>query len=384
MDVHGKPVVSVVIPAYNYANFLRCTLRNVLLEKDVEADIIVVDDGSTDDTAQVAAEFKDSIKYIYQKNKGLPGARNTGMDAARGDFMVFLDADDLLYPGTLLSQARALLADPNAQLAICHNQKFVGLTPDGPFVGASSFNVYKEHLDALFCQANLAPVHAVMLRMQAARSIGYFDESLGALEDYDFFLRGVVSGYGITVNQDGLALYRQHNKSMSHELMRMNMNEYVLRYRVHGYIAHNKDFMKGKKSDAWIAHGSRCMYLAASFEQICPPLVEDMIKLGEEAFLSAAREISACGKNAPRTDSSEDYLLFFAIPTTFYLHALIARGRVELQRTLKFLNNYFPETYLRPSQRRALYYDLMKKNTYPKLYVKNFDTWELARDDDRS
>ena len=94
-----QPCVSVIIPAYNYARFLPLAVQSALQQRgeDFSVEVIVVDDGSTDDTAEVAAGLA-GIRYIHQENQGLSAARNTGMLAARGDFLLFLDADDLLAP----------------------------------------------------------------------------------------------------------------------------------------------------------------------------------------------------------------------------------------------------------------------------------------------
>ena len=104
--------ISVIIPAYNYAHFLTQTLHSVLRQDtgDVPVEIIVVDDGSTDATADAAQAFGAQIRYIHQQNQGLSAARNTGMRLAQGRALLFLDADDLLMPGVLASQWAALQA----------------------------------------------------------------------------------------------------------------------------------------------------------------------------------------------------------------------------------------------------------------------------------
>ena len=93
----SPPLVSVIIPSYNYAGFLLHAVSSVLQQRcpQVEVEVIVVDDGSTDNTAEVARSFGPDVHYIYQENQGLSAARNAGLHAARGDFIAFLDADDL-------------------------------------------------------------------------------------------------------------------------------------------------------------------------------------------------------------------------------------------------------------------------------------------------
>ena len=95
-------LISVIIPCYNYGRFLPDAVNSVLGQKKdgLAVEIIVVDDGSTDDTAAVAQRLGSSIQYIYQENQGPSAARNSGIRIARGDYLVFLDADDLLTAGT--------------------------------------------------------------------------------------------------------------------------------------------------------------------------------------------------------------------------------------------------------------------------------------------
>src|SRR5947209_609603 len=96
-----SPAVSVIIPAYNYATYLPKAIDSVLKQRFTNYEIIVVDDGSTDNTADLIAKYGDRVRYVYQKNAGLPSARNTGIKAARGDYVGFLDADDEWHPNFL-------------------------------------------------------------------------------------------------------------------------------------------------------------------------------------------------------------------------------------------------------------------------------------------
>ena len=115
------PLISVIIPCYNYGHFLSEAVDSVLGQKrgELTVEIIVVDDGSTDDTAVVAQGLGSSIRYIHQENQGLSEARNTGIRAAKGDFLVFLDADDLLTANTLSSHLNNFAAHPELDASVC-------------------------------------------------------------------------------------------------------------------------------------------------------------------------------------------------------------------------------------------------------------------------
>ena len=95
-----EAIVSVVIPSYNHARYLGAAVESVMAQTVRDVEIVIVDDGSTDDTREVAARYPQA-KYIYQPNQGLSAARNTGIKHSSGRFLVFLDADDLLLPHAL-------------------------------------------------------------------------------------------------------------------------------------------------------------------------------------------------------------------------------------------------------------------------------------------
>src|SRR5690348_13326256 len=99
-ELHAQPIVSVIITCYNHGKFLGDAIRSVLKQTYRNLEILVVDDGSTDNTAEVVLSFAD-VNYVYQANAGLSAARNKGIDKSRGSFLVFLDADDWLYPDAI-------------------------------------------------------------------------------------------------------------------------------------------------------------------------------------------------------------------------------------------------------------------------------------------
>ena len=107
------PKVSVIIPAYNAARYLPEAIDSVLTQTYQDCEIILVDDGSTDDTAEVVSRYGTRVTYVQQSNQGVGAARNTGIDLARGDYLVFQDADDVLLPGKLEVQASFLDQHPD-------------------------------------------------------------------------------------------------------------------------------------------------------------------------------------------------------------------------------------------------------------------------------
>lgn len=184
--------VTVVIPAYNAADFITKTLDSVIIQSFKEYEIIVVDDGSQDNTEEIVNNYM--CKYgitgrcIRQENKKIAGARNTGIRAARGEYIALLDHDDLWYPDKLRTIMDEFKLHPEADL-ICHNLfitkdgKKVGILKNGP----ASPNMYKK----LLLTRNLLSPSATAFKRQKALEIGGFRENSEfiTVEDYDFWMR---------------------------------------------------------------------------------------------------------------------------------------------------------------------------------------------------
>ena len=118
------PEISVIIPTYNYANYVRDAVESVLNQSYKEFEIIVVDDGSTDGTKKVLEPLKNRIRYIYQENRGLPSAYNTGIKASKGEYIAFLDSDDLWLPEKLKLQKKYFDDNPAVGMVICNGYLF--------------------------------------------------------------------------------------------------------------------------------------------------------------------------------------------------------------------------------------------------------------------
>ena len=124
-----RPLVSVLVPCFNQGRYLMDALRSILFQTYSHHEILVIDDGSTDDTREVAARF-DKVKYFYQENRGLASARNAGIRESKGDLLVFLDADDLLSPSALQIGVGELMAHPEcAFVSGDHRRVAADLTP---------------------------------------------------------------------------------------------------------------------------------------------------------------------------------------------------------------------------------------------------------------
>jgi len=215
------PKVSVVIPAYNAAWSVGRAIESVLAQGFRDFELIVVDDGSTDSTAAVLSHFGDELRVLSKTNGGLSSARNAGIQASRGSYVAFLDADDWWLPDKLERQVALMRSRP--ELAFCStaariegpNGESLGEWRCGGDTGAA--------LEAIFAvNAFVAGSgSAVFARRDALDRAGGFDESLHSLEDIDMWMRlAAVGAYACVADPLAVILKRPDRMSANLDVMR--------------------------------------------------------------------------------------------------------------------------------------------------------------------
>ena len=206
--------VSVVIPTYNRAAFIAEAVRSVREQRFQDFEILVVDDGSTDETAQIVQAVGDPrVRYLYQNNRGVAAALNTGWRAARGEFVARLDSDDRWLPTLLQELVAALDADPTLGVAYARAQ---GMDADGnllPQLLGARERFAGETLKSLVYGDFICPM-AVVIRRAALEAVSGYDESLIANEDWDVWIR-IAQTYGIGYVPRVLAHYRFHAQNLT-------------------------------------------------------------------------------------------------------------------------------------------------------------------------
>ncbi|WP_341328142.1 glycosyltransferase [Methylotuvimicrobium sp. KM2] len=203
------PLISIVMPCFNAKRHLRQSIGSVLDQTYPHWELIVIDDGSTDDSLGLLHSLNDErITVIEQTNQGVCKTRNRGIKAAKGEWIAFLDADDTWHPDCLSLLYRALCDDPSASLAYCGWQN-VGL-PGGagkPFVPPDYETADKLELVFTSCRW---PIHACLTRKSAIIEAGLFDESLLTAEDFLLWLK-IAYKNRLTRVPEVLALYHFHD-----------------------------------------------------------------------------------------------------------------------------------------------------------------------------
>jgi glycosyltransferase involved in cell wall biosynthesis len=202
-----RPLVSVIVPVYNGECFLAEALDSILSQDYRPLEVIVVDDGSVDGTAEIARSFK-GVGYIYQTNQGHGAAKNAGIAAASGEFIAFLDADDLWVANKLSVQMAHILKHADVGYVIARMRTFLEPGTEWP----SWLNEEHHSKD---------PIGYVLGAMVARRTvfeqIGTFDTSYRHSNDSDWFYRARDAGIPMAILPDVLLYRRIHGSNMSHE-----------------------------------------------------------------------------------------------------------------------------------------------------------------------
>lgn len=213
-----SPKISVIIPAYNQAEYVAEAVHSVLNQTCPDFELIVVNDGSTDQTAQVLAAIQDSrMRVVWQPNAGLSAARNTGVRQSTGPLLTFLDSDDYFYPDKLDVLSRYLDNHPEIGLVsggvMIINQQGVPLKLQIERPAALDLPYFLTHNPFSAC--------AIMLRRSWIDKVGMFDETLRACEDWELWHRMLNAGCQFGSVEHAVVTYRAHTGQMTREAERM-------------------------------------------------------------------------------------------------------------------------------------------------------------------
>ncbi len=209
-----KPIVSVILPVYNTAHLLPEAVRSVRAQRFEALEIVIVNDGSTDDTQEVIDGLGPDVRSFYQENQGPAAARNFALRESVGEVIAMLDADDLWPDGKLAMQLERLQRDEQLQVVGGRTEL---VSHDGTSLGPERF----EGDDRRYSSVNLG---ACLFRRSAFDRVGFFDEGLRFSEDQDWFLRAREQGLPMLFLKEVTLIYRRHQGNMTlgkngHDLM---------------------------------------------------------------------------------------------------------------------------------------------------------------------
>lgn len=204
MKSMDSPLVSVIIPSYNGGRYLTEAIESILAQEYRPIEVIVVNDGSADNTETIAGRYGDRIIYTRQENRGPAAARNRGLQMSHGKVIGFLDADDL-WSRNKLSRQLSLLADVSVEIVLGLSQPMkLRMEADG----RSTFeNWYGPYCALLF--------GAAVFRRSVFDKVGLLDETLHHGEDTDWFMRARERGVSMTITEEVSLFYRHHESNMT-------------------------------------------------------------------------------------------------------------------------------------------------------------------------
>ncbi len=223
----SQPLVSVIVPCYNAARFLPEAIASARRQRYEPLEVLVVDDGSTDETPQVAPQFGADVRYFRKENGGVASARNVGLREARGEIIAFLDADDQWPDGKLALQLARLDADATLDVVTGRIQ-YIELP------GAERPDLRFEGPDRTLTQVHLG---AGLYRRRAFDTVGPFDETFHMSEDSDWFLRARELGLKIVVMAEVTLLYRLHDSNLTRNA---TARDYMMTEMIHKSLARRR------------------------------------------------------------------------------------------------------------------------------------------------
>jgi GDPmannose 4,6-dehydratase len=225
------PLVSVVVPTYNYGRFLGEMLDSLLAQTYQNWECVVIDDGSTDNTKEVVARYSETdgrIRYISQENRGQPAALNTGLRNFAGEYLQILDADDLIETRKLERQVESLEKHPEVDIVYSRALFFMEEEAGAREYeerALPSFGVPGQSGEVLpeMLRSNIMTVNAPLVRRRTVEAVGLFDEELSPMQDWDYWLRCALAGARFQfMDEPGTrALVRVHSTSSSQNRVRM-------------------------------------------------------------------------------------------------------------------------------------------------------------------
>jgi glycosyltransferase involved in cell wall biosynthesis len=255
MAIKPSSLITVVITCYNHGRFLSTAIESVLAQNYQYKEIIVVDDGSTDNTKEIASQYS-SVRYVYQANQGLSAARNKGIAESSGNYILFLDADDWLLPNALSVNYKCLENHPNTAFV---SGGFEIVKESTQQITKMQSSVEKEHFNCLLEFNYISMVATVLFRRWVFEEV-LFDSTLQACEDYDIYLK-IARKYPVLHHTELIAAYRFHETNMSYNTLMMVDATITTIKRQEPYLTSKQEHESLRKGiENWKLHYSKVIY----------------------------------------------------------------------------------------------------------------------------
>ncbi|MEI0525695.1 glycosyltransferase [Brachyspira murdochii] len=222
----SNPLISIIIPVYNGENYIKDTINSALNQTYRNIEVIVVDDGSKDDTANIVKSFRDKITYIYKNNGGVASALNYAIKEAKGDYISWLSHDDIYYPNKIEEEVNEL-ENIDDKTVIYSGFEFVNEKLELITVFENSYKTEYRRLNNNFYSILLSDIGGctLLIPKEVFSNVGFFNENLLCVQDYDFWFRMFKHGYKVKYIPKVLLQYRIHKKQDSNSKKDLLRNE---------------------------------------------------------------------------------------------------------------------------------------------------------------
>jgi len=252
----NNPLVSIIIPTYNHADYLKKAINSIKNQTYTHVELIIMDDGSTDHTKDVVSEY-DDILYIYQENEGLSAARNNAIPHSKGDYLLFLDADDWLFPESLNIHISYFLQDPELYFVSgSHMKVFVD---ESKFFQNGAFDISEDNFLSIL-QHHYISHPAAVLFSRKTFDLYRFDDNFKSCQDYDIYLT-IARNHKILHHSNLVSAYRLHSTNMSsnHAYMLEEILQVMEKHRA--FLKTEEEFKAHKKGEQmFIDYYTKALY----------------------------------------------------------------------------------------------------------------------------
>jgi len=233
--MESKPLVSIIIASYNNGKYLAEAIESALGQTYKDLEIIVVDDGSTDNTRELVKQYQPKIHYLYQENQGVCSARNTGIKNSKGKYLQFLDADDILLSEKLELQVNFLESNPD--YAVCYSDVRYFNNFDRTKLSKGNYKFYSGDILKCLIQENFITIHAPLITRACLENTALFQTGFDSRGDWDLWLRIAYAGYKFYYMEKVLALCRWHGNNMSLNHLRATHANFWVVKSANNYIS---------------------------------------------------------------------------------------------------------------------------------------------------
>ena len=255
MAIQSSSLITVIITCYNHGKFLSTAIESVLAQNHEFKEVILVDDGSTDNTKEIALQYP-SVRYVYQSNQGLSAARNKGIAGSSGNYILFLDADDWLLPNALSINYKLLENHPKAAFV---SGGFEIVKESMQQIIKMQSSVDEEHFNRLLEFNYISMVATVLFRRWVFEEV-LFDSTLQACEDYDVYLK-IARKYPVLHHTGLVAAYRFHDTNMSYNTLMMMDATITTIKRQEPFLRSKQEQNSLRKGiENWKLHYSKVIY----------------------------------------------------------------------------------------------------------------------------